>query len=78
MSSSDYDIVLLDILMPGMTGMKAAHEIRGVDTEVKIVFLTSSPEFAVESYAVKSYDYILKPSQAWPAFCSPGWPLWRS
>lgn len=61
MSSSDYDIVLLDILMPGMTGMEAAYEIRGFDTEVKIVFLTSSPEFAVESYAVKSYDYILKP-----------------
>ncbi|MEL1136559.1 LytTR family DNA-binding domain-containing protein [Desulfitobacterium sp. THU1] len=61
MSISDYDLLLLDILMPGMTGMEAAHEIRGFDTEVKIVFLTSSPEFAVESYAVKSYDYILKP-----------------
>lgn len=59
MNSSDYDIVLSDILMPGMTGMKAAHEIRGFDTEVKIVFLTSSPEFAVESYAVKSYDELL-------------------
>lgn len=60
-SSLDYDMLLLNILMPGMTGMEAAHEIRGLDTEVKIVFLTSSPEFAVESYAVKSYDYILKP-----------------
>ncbi|MGE4273719.1 MAG: LytR/AlgR family response regulator transcription factor [Desulfitobacterium sp.] len=61
MSSSDYNLLLLDVLMPGMTGMEAAHEIRGFDTVVKIVFLTSSPEFAVESYAVKSYDYILKP-----------------
>lgn len=61
MRSSDYDIIFLDILMPGISGMKAAHEIRGFDTEVKIIFLTSSPEFAVESYAVKSYDYILKP-----------------
>lgn len=60
-SSSDYDIVFLDILMPGISGMEAAYEIRGLDTEVKIVFLTFSPEFAVESYAVKSYDYILKP-----------------
>ncbi|WP_352401148.1 LytTR family DNA-binding domain-containing protein [Anaerotignum sp.] len=58
---SDYDILFLDILMPGLTGMEAAHEIRSFDKEVKIVFLTSSPEFAVESYEVKSYDYILKP-----------------
>jgi DNA-binding LytR/AlgR family response regulator len=61
-NNGDYDILLLDILMPGLTGMQAAHEIRAFDAEVKIVFLTSSPEFAVESYAVKAYDYILKPA----------------
>jgi DNA-binding LytR/AlgR family response regulator len=60
-SSGNYDILLLDILMPGINGMQAAHEIRVFDAGVKIVFLTSSPEFAVESYAVKAYDYILKP-----------------
>ncbi len=41
--------------------MQAAHEIRTFDGGVGIIFLTSSPEFAVESYAVKAYDYILKP-----------------
>ena len=61
MGSSYYDILLLDILMPGINGMQAAHEIRAFDAGVKIAFLTSSPEFAVESYAVKAYDYILKP-----------------
>lgn len=61
MGSGDYDILFLDILMTGINGMQAAYEIRSYDTEVKIVFLTSSPEFAVESYAVKAYDYILKP-----------------
>lgn len=60
-SSGDYDILLLDIMMPGINGMEAAQEIRVFDAKVKIVFLTSSPEFAVESYAVKAYDYILKP-----------------
>jgi len=59
--SEDYSILLLDILMPGISGMQAAHEIRSYDAAIKIVFLTSSPEFAVESYAVKAYDYILKP-----------------
>ncbi len=61
-SSGDYSILLLDILMPGINGMQAAHEIRAFDAGIKIVFLTSSPEFAVESYAVKAYDYILKPA----------------
>lgn len=60
-SSGDYDIFLLDIMMPEINGMQAAHEIRSFDAGVKIVFLTASPEFAVESYAVKAYDYILKP-----------------
>jgi len=60
-SSEGYNILFLDILMPGINGMQAAHEIRSIDAEVKIVFLTTSPEFAVESYEVKAYDYILKP-----------------
>ncbi len=60
-SSGDYSLLLLDILMPGINWMQAAHEIRAFDAGVKIVFLTSSPEFAVESYTVKAYDYILKP-----------------
>lgn len=58
-----YDLVLLDILMPSMTGMDAAREIRHFDQDVKIVFLTSSTEFAVESYTVNAYYYILKPIQ---------------
>ena len=61
MESGDYDILFLDILMPGFSGMQAAHEIRGFDRVAQIVFLTSSPEFAVESYQVKAHNYILKP-----------------
>jgi len=57
----DFSLILLDIMMPGINGMEAAQEIRAFDNRVKIVFLTSSPEFAVESYTVRAYDYILKP-----------------
>lgn len=56
-----YEVVLLDILMPFMTGMDAAKEIRQFNQEVKIIFMTSSPEFAVESYSVSAYYYALKP-----------------
>lgn len=47
--------------MPGQNGMDVAKEIRQYDTNMKIIFLTSSPEFAVESYSVGAYFYQLKP-----------------
>lgn len=56
-----YDIALLDIIMPMLSGMAAAKEIRQFNQELKIIFLTSSPEFAVESYSVEAYYYALKP-----------------
>ncbi len=59
--SGDFALYLLDVIMPAVNGVEVAKEIRSFDTEAKIVFLTSSPEFAVASYTVKAMDYILKP-----------------
>lgn len=56
-----FDILFLDVLMPGENGIDAATEIRNYDSSVKIIFLTSSPEFAVQSYTVGAYFYQLKP-----------------
>lgn len=56
-----FDVLLLDILMPGMNGIELATEIRYKNGECKIIFLTSSPEFAVSSYKVDAYYYLLKP-----------------
>ena len=58
-----YDVILLDVFMPGINGIQCAKDIRTFDNFVKIVFLTSSAEFAVESYAVRAYQYLLKPIQ---------------
>ena len=55
------DIIFLDIIMPLFSGMETAKEIRKRDTAVQIIFLTSSPEFALESYDVKAKGYLLKP-----------------
>lgn len=56
-----FDILFLDDIMPGETGIAAAAEIRNYDNNVKIIFLTSSSEFAVQSYTVGAYFYQLKP-----------------
>ena len=56
-----FDIYCLDIIMPGFTGIDVAKEIRAFDKNAPILFFTSSPEFALESYSVKAINYILKP-----------------
>ena len=56
-----FDIYCLDIIMPGFTGIDVAKEIRGFDKTAPILFFTSSPEFALESYSVKAINYVLKP-----------------
>ena len=56
-----FTLYLLDVLMPGMTGMDAAREIRSFDAAADIIFLTTSPGFAYESYGVNALDYLLKP-----------------
>lgn len=56
-----FDILFLDVLTPGENGMDAATEIRNYDSNVKIIFLTSSDEYAVQSYPVDAYFYQLKP-----------------
>lgn len=57
----DYDIILMDIEMRFMNGMMAAEEIRAVDKEVVIVFITNSTQYAIKGYAVNALDYVLKP-----------------
>lgn len=56
-----FDITILDILMPGENGIEIARNIRASGTDTEIIFLTSSPEYAVDSYEVKAQNYLLKP-----------------
>lgn len=56
-----FDVYCLDIIMPGFMGIDAAKEICKFDKTAPILFFTSSPEFALESYSVKAINYVLKP-----------------
>lgn len=64
LKGGEYDLVLLDVLMPGIGGIQAAQELRRLDKNVRLIFVSASPEFAVESYSVGAYYYLLKPINA--------------
>ncbi|HEX4373534.1 MAG TPA: LytTR family DNA-binding domain-containing protein [Puia sp.] len=53
------DIVFADIEMPGMSGLELIRSLSGQVSAP--VFITSHPEFAVESYEIEAFDYLLKP-----------------
>lgn len=58
-----FDLVILDVLMPLKNGIETAKNLRALPSgdTVPIIFLTSSREFAVDSYDVKAFHYLLKP-----------------
>lgn len=58
---AEFDIILMDVEMKFMDGMSAAEEIRKVDTEVVIIFITNMAQYAIRGYAVDALDYVLKP-----------------
>ena len=60
-TKNNFDIVFLDIYMNGITGIETAKKLRETDNQSKIIFITTSNEFASESYEVKAYDYLIKP-----------------
>ncbi len=56
-----FDVFLLDVIMPLVNGIEVATEIRILNSVSKIIFLTASPEFAVDAYGVEAFHYLLKP-----------------
>ena len=56
-----FDLYLLDIVMPGPDGMETARQLRAAGDSGLIVFVTGHARFAVESYDVGAFFYLLKP-----------------
>ena len=57
----EYDLIFMDIEMPGMNGMDAAQKLREKDTDVTLIFITNMAQYALRGYTVDAIDYILKP-----------------
>lgn len=55
-----YDLILLDIEMPGSTGMELAQRIKPFLPEVRIIFITSHIEYAIDAFELSIFRYVPK------------------
>lgn len=56
-----YDVVFLDIVLAGMTGLETAEKLRELDQNVIIIFLTNMAQYAIDGYKYSAQDYFVKP-----------------
>ena len=63
MRARDFDVVLLDLKMPGIGGMEALRRIRDSGASAEVVVLTGHPgvESAIQAMKLGAYDYLTKP-----------------
>ena len=60
-SAVPYDVVFIDIEMPGLSGLDAARLVHGRAGAPQLVFVTAHEQYAIEAFAVEALDYLLKP-----------------
>lgn len=56
-----FHLVVLDMMMEPLDGIETARQIRRYDTDVPILIVTATPEYAIDGYSVNASRYILKP-----------------
>lgn len=56
-----FDLYILDIIMPKTNGIQLGSALRSRGDNGMIIYLTTSPDFAVDSYTVEAFYYLLKP-----------------
>jgi two-component system, LytTR family, response regulator LytT len=56
-----YDVIFLDIQMPGLTGVQLAEVLAGLSRPPAIIFVTAHSEHAVKAFEVRATDYLVKP-----------------
>ena len=59
--SEAFQILFLDIQMPGINGMQAARQLRERNRDVCIIFVTAVKEYVFEAFDVAAFHYLLKP-----------------
>lgn len=60
-SEQNFNVLLLDILLPTQDGLSIAHQVRKSNNDVCIIFVTNMAQFAIRGYEVNASDFIVKP-----------------
>lgn len=60
-SGKIFDLVFMDIDMPGMNGLDVSYKLREEDENIAIVFLTNLKQYAINGYKVNALDFLVKP-----------------
>jgi len=61
---SCFDIYLLDVVMPGLSGISLGVRLRELDAGCTIIYLSVSREYALDSYQARAFYYLVKPMEA--------------
>lgn len=64
----NFQIYILDIVMPLINGIEVGCEIRRLDREAQIIYATSDPSFALQAFMVNPISYLVKPIDRQPLF----------
>ena len=64
LSSNAADVVLVDIHMPGMSGIEFARHAQRLETPPAVIFVTAHDQYAVQAFELNAVDYLLKPIRA--------------
>jgi DNA-binding NtrC family response regulator len=77
LKDNDFDVIVLDVKMPGMDGIETLRHIKQMKPEIEVIMLTghASVEFGLKGMQLGAFDYVMKPaplnelldtiSQAW-------------
>lgn len=57
----DYDVLFLDVQMPGLSGLDLAQKLRESEQPPRVVFVTAYDDYAVDAFGARAFDYLLKP-----------------
>lgn len=58
-----FDLYLLDVVMPELSGIRLGVQLRELDAACTIIYLSVSPEYALDSYEARAFYYLIKPPE---------------
>jgi two-component system, LytTR family, response regulator LytT len=61
LAGAPYDVVFLDINLPGLSGLEATKIINALPSPPHVVFVTAHDGYAVDAFDLAAFDYVVKP-----------------